>query len=191
LITSSFSFTLFFEIAFIFKQIIKTIKQIVHRCPGRKIEFYFCYVHIFYRIMKHNIGYGPVPSQGHYGFHSFPLLTDFVCLYNYEFWLSLCKIVRSSVILLLPLFILSFVDRNSEVYLGCRHILLWICLEKNPNPISLIWKLFYIYDKIYTNVLMLTCQWNDGKTMKLARLWTLAVDCSWFDAFNSTGMIYL
>ena len=31
----------------------------------------------------------PVPSQGHYGFHSFP--TDFVCLYNYEFWLSLCK----------------------------------------------------------------------------------------------------
>ena len=25
-------------------------------------------------------------------------------LYNYEFWLSLCKIVRSSVILLLPLF---------------------------------------------------------------------------------------
>jgi hypothetical protein len=32
------------------------------------------------------------------------LLTDFVCLYNYEFWLSLCKIVRSSVILLLPLY---------------------------------------------------------------------------------------
>jgi hypothetical protein len=32
------------------------------------------------------------------------LLTDFVCLYNYEFWFSLCKIVRSSVILLLPLF---------------------------------------------------------------------------------------
>jgi hypothetical protein len=23
------------------------------------------------------------------------LLTDFVCLYNYEFWLSLCKIVDS------------------------------------------------------------------------------------------------
>ena len=31
------------------------------------------------------------------------MLTDFVCLYNYEFWLSLCNIVRSSVILLLPL----------------------------------------------------------------------------------------
>jgi hypothetical protein len=34
----------------------------------------------------------------------FRLLTDFVCLYTYEFSLSLCKIVRSSVILLLPLF---------------------------------------------------------------------------------------
>ena len=45
-----------------------------------------------------------VPSQGHYVFTVFRLLTDFICLYNYEFWLSLCKIVRSSVILLLPLF---------------------------------------------------------------------------------------
>ena len=33
----------------------------------------------------------------------FRLLTDFVCLYTYELWLSLCKIARSSVILLLPL----------------------------------------------------------------------------------------
>ena len=32
------------------------------------------------------------------------MLTDFVCLYTYELWLSLCKIVRSSVILLLPLY---------------------------------------------------------------------------------------
>jgi hypothetical protein len=52
----------------------------------------------------------PVPSQGHYGFTVFRLLTDFVCLYTYEFWLSLCKIVRSSVILFLPLF------TNSSVY---------------------------------------------------------------------------
>jgi hypothetical protein len=36
-------------------------------------------------------------------FTVFRLLTDFVCLYTYEFWLSLCKIVRSSVILALPL----------------------------------------------------------------------------------------
>ena len=39
-------------------------------------------------------------------FTVFRLLTDFVCLYNYEFGLSLCKIVRSWVILLLPLFII-------------------------------------------------------------------------------------
>jgi hypothetical protein len=37
-------------------------------------------------------------------FTIFRLLTDFVCLYTYEFWLSLCKIARSSVVLLLPLF---------------------------------------------------------------------------------------
>jgi hypothetical protein len=36
-------------------------------------------------------------------FTVFRLLTDFVCLHTYEFWLSLCKIVRSSVILLLSL----------------------------------------------------------------------------------------
>ena len=41
-------------------------------------------------------------------FTVFRLLTDFVCLYNYEFWLSLCKIVRSSIILLLPLFKWNF-----------------------------------------------------------------------------------
>ena len=34
---------------------------------------------------------------------SLHLLLSVICLYNYEFWLSLCKIVRSSVILLLPL----------------------------------------------------------------------------------------
>ena len=36
-------------------------------------------------------------------FTVFRLLTDFVCLYTYEVSLSLCNIVRSSVILLLPL----------------------------------------------------------------------------------------
>ena len=45
----------------------------------------------------------PVPSQGHYVFTVFRFLTEFVCLYTYEFWISLWKIVRSSVILLLPL----------------------------------------------------------------------------------------
>jgi hypothetical protein len=35
--------------------------------------------------------------------NKYRLLTDFFCLYTYEFWFSLCKIVRSSVILLLLL----------------------------------------------------------------------------------------
>jgi hypothetical protein len=33
----------------------------------------------------------PVPSQDHYVFPVFWLLTDFVCLYTYEFWLSLLE----------------------------------------------------------------------------------------------------
>ena len=56
----------------------------------------------------------PVPSQGHCVFTVFRLLTDFVCLYNYEFGLSLCKIVRSSVILLLPLFIRYNLNRSLQ-----------------------------------------------------------------------------
>jgi hypothetical protein len=48
--------------------------------------------------------YYGMAHMGYMFFTVFRLLTDFVCLYNYEFWLSLCKIVRSSVILLLPLF---------------------------------------------------------------------------------------
>ena len=47
-----------------------------------------------------------LPSQSHCGFPSFPrLLTDFVCLLTYELCLSLWKIARCSVILLLPLFL--------------------------------------------------------------------------------------
>ena len=54
----------------------------------------------------------PVPSQGHYVFTVFRLLTDFVCLYNHEFCLSLFKIVRISVILLLPLF--TYINKQSN-----------------------------------------------------------------------------
>jgi hypothetical protein len=57
-------------------------------------------------------------------FTVFRLLTDFVCLYTYEFWLSLCKIVRSSVILLLPLFTFTERDSNHNIILmlfsNCR-----------------------------------------------------------------------
>ena len=46
-------------------------------------------------------------SQDHCGFPVSRLLTDFVCLLIYEFWISLWKIALCSVILLLPLFIFS------------------------------------------------------------------------------------
>ena len=56
-------------------------------------------------------------------FPVFRLLTDFVCLLTYEFWLSLWKIVRCSVILLLPLLNINefSVSRN------------WICLQKTKE----------------------------------------------------------
>ena len=60
-------------------------------------------------------------------FTVFRVLTDFVCLYTYEFWLSLCKIVRSSVILLLPLmyiFCYSTITFKLGVYSLC--ILDWL-----------------------------------------------------------------
>jgi hypothetical protein len=51
---------------------------------------------------------------------------DSVCLYTYEFWLSLCKIVRSSVILLLPLFrekqyLIPKSFNANTVKCDCRH----------------------------------------------------------------------
>jgi hypothetical protein len=51
-------------------------------------------------------------------FTVFRLLTDFVCLNTYEFWLSLCKIVRSLVILLLPLFSAHDMGEANKVLLG-------------------------------------------------------------------------
>ena len=58
-------------------------------------------------------------KSGSLQFSVFRLLTDFVCLYNYELLLSLCKIVRSSIILLLPL----FVDISRIVYHYCLSFL--------------------------------------------------------------------
>ena len=49
-------------------------------------------------------------------FTVFRLLTDFVCVYTYEFWLSLCNIVWSSIILLLPLLTITYrLSWNAEV----------------------------------------------------------------------------
>ena len=65
-------------------------------------------------------------------FPVFRLLTDFVCLYTYEFWLSLWKIVRSSIILLLPLsthsaamILTNFVHIPVSVVLLVRYIYLY------------------------------------------------------------------
>ena len=52
---------------------------------------------------------------GHCGFPSFRLLTDFVCLLTYEFCLSLWKIARCSVILLLPLFAIGLWKSSDSV----------------------------------------------------------------------------
>ena len=49
----------------------------------------------------------PVTSQDHCVFPVFRLLNDFFCLLTYEFCLSIWKIARCSVILLLPLCRLS------------------------------------------------------------------------------------
>ena len=62
-------------------------------------------------------------------FTVFRLLTDFVCLYTYEFWLSLCKIVRSSVILLLPLFWTFLTLRPLITLLVPLNCLFWIDSE--------------------------------------------------------------
>jgi hypothetical protein len=67
-------------------------------------------------------------------FTVFRLLTDFVCLYNYEFWLSLCKIVRSSVILLLPLSS-NYSHQNSNLFSPWYS---WKIAELALNYISLI-----------------------------------------------------
>ena len=88
----------------------------------------------------------------------FRLLTDFVCLLTYEFCLSLWKIARCSVILLLPL--LSNIESNSlpgsgySVLLSCTCCLLnnWCCyvsLIQQQINITLVlyvvfWRSFFV-----------------------------------------------
>ena len=62
------------------------------------------------------------------------LLTDFVCLYTYEFWLSLCKMDRSSVILLLPLFIDDFV----LLTIVSLFVLFFLCFLISINGLCLL-----------------------------------------------------
>ena len=77
-------------------------------------------------------------------FTVFRVLTDFVCLYNYEFLLSLCKIVRSSVIcyypyLLTKLYSLSPKSVNPYIYRIKTVIVLFYILSKNKYSMPQIW----------------------------------------------------
>jgi hypothetical protein len=63
---------------------------------------------------------------------------DFVCLYNYEFWLSLCKIVRGAVILLLPLLVdCLFLDIWVVIY----SIVCFLISESSYIRLSISWYL--------------------------------------------------
>ena len=78
--------------------------------------------------------------------------SDFVCLYNYEFWISLCKIVRSSIILLLPLFDIYDTRDNFESYLGGLRFTISKNYYKN---ILTYWKYCrsktWMYSNLYTS----------------------------------------
>jgi hypothetical protein len=81
------------------------------------------------------------------GFTVFRLLTDFVCLYNYEFWLSLCKIARSSVILLLSLFLFALetnIDRKKIWHFCWLSYLYTFSQYENPSLIIFSAKTEYI-----------------------------------------------
>jgi hypothetical protein len=93
-------------------------------------------------------------------FTVFWLLTDFVCIYNYEFWLSLCKIARSSVILLLPLCLMlpeNCENRNDPDLVQAFLKKWWVESDfKAPNlPLSLRLKVSSChYNSIYNNNLL-------------------------------------
>ena len=70
----------------------------------------FTLTHYFFWLKSdstHHFFWNACTKSGSLLFSVFRLLPDCVCLYTYEFWLSRWKIVRSSVILLLPLFVSS------------------------------------------------------------------------------------
>jgi hypothetical protein len=94
-------------------------------------------------------------------FTVFRLLTDFVCLYNYEFWLSLCKIVRSSVILLLPLF-----TKTDIIIVLVGLLLLMIFLHILTQPCSGCY-LFIFWHRFIISVMKVCYYQTVGKVASL------------------------
>ena len=96
----------------------------------------------------------------------FRLLTDFFCLYNYEFWLSLYKIVRSSVILLLPLYTnkpIVFIDWISMIFSKLKQ-LVWFRKVNRILNIEACWFFFYLCELqwgkvVKKNLLTLLCNY--------------------------------
>jgi hypothetical protein len=105
-IGNCFHSVIFFVFHFIYEYIVKyplTLPEHPSSPPvlsgvrvTRSLVLYVCFVDRCLSFCTFSFGHCVVCS----------FLTDFVCLYTYEFWPSLCKIARSSVILLLPLIIL-------------------------------------------------------------------------------------
>jgi hypothetical protein len=73
------------------------------------------------------------------------VLTDFVCLYTYEFWLSRCKIVRSSIISLLSLFV-RLLSLNDKPFCQGNYT------HKYINKISQDNIYLILYTDIYTSL---------------------------------------
>jgi hypothetical protein len=69
-----------------------------------------------------------------------------------EDWISFYMYTHLKELWIIKSFILYFVHSNSEVYLGCRNFLLWICLEihKIYNKMSLFFFLSMIVSCSYT-----------------------------------------
>ena len=84
----------------------------------------------------------PVPSLGHCCFPRLPVV-DWFCLLIFEFWLSLCKIARRSVILLLPIFTWKVysVFTNIRMILPLLHCVIVMYLSSPP---SFQWGSYYL-----------------------------------------------
>ena len=132
------------------------------------------------------------------------LLTDIVCLYTYKFWLSLCKIVRSSVILLLPLCIkfkiwaalqrcspsymrgLTFYSRGKYLHyriIALRVVVLGPIKEFSLHPLSLLTKVWRYQrgNQLKVPVLSQECERSCIWVVGLLIVYLCFYDCSiWF-----------